>query len=178
MQFKLSAIAALASVAAATPVLNARDTTCAANAVTAINALTEESQNIAKSVANLNANTIVIEVPKILQSTVQEVRTMSTGVGLPCEGELTEAEQQQICDATGRLISAEEDLVKAFSSRKNLIGSFGLGAPVSAVALDLEGADQLVFQIADSTPVCGKSLQDLENTLGKDIQDLIEQYGL
>ncbi|KAL4792601.1 hypothetical protein BDV19DRAFT_391908 [Aspergillus venezuelensis] len=173
MQFKLSAIAALASVAAASPVLNTRETTCAADAVTAINGLTEASHKVGNSVSTLTVQNSIIRGQEIIQGTVQVVRSTVAGVGLPCEGELTEAEQQQICDATSQLIIAEEDLLRALASKGGLLGSTPFSAPLAAAGRTLEGTtDELLFQIVGSTPACGKSLDDLRKALDKDFQGL------
>ncbi|KAL4966426.1 uncharacterized protein BDV14DRAFT_198883 [Aspergillus stella-maris] len=173
MQFKLSAIAALASVAAASPVLNARETTCAADAVTAINGLTEASRKIGDSAATLTFQNIIVKGPQIIQGTVQIAQTTAAGVGLPCNGELTQAEQQKICNATSELILAEEDLLKAISSKQGVLGATPFGAPVAAAGEALERTtDKLLFEIVDSTPACGKSLDDLRKALDQDFQDL------
>ncbi|KAL2829571.1 hypothetical protein BJY01DRAFT_254977 [Aspergillus pseudoustus] len=188
MQFKLATLATLLAVAAAAPAKR-DDPTCAPNVVAVLNTATDLAS-------------FFTSVPSTIQGLADNIRNLSSGAGLPGQGQLSEEEQKQICAATSGLVTADTQLVQILSGKQGLLASTPFTAPLASVGRVLEGATEIclltttsltfssscfasklipsvqnfLLPIVDATPACGSSVTDLVSTLNQGLDQLIEGY--
>ncbi|KAL4904157.1 hypothetical protein BDW74DRAFT_179249 [Aspergillus multicolor] len=175
MHFKATALASLLSLAAAGPI-SARESSCATNAVTTLNSLTEEINTLKTTTQNINAANFFVGVPNVISGTVNTITKASNAVTtLQCNEELSEEDQKKVCTAAEAFVTADEGLIKSLSERKNLLTLTPFAPPLLEVSRQLERVtDNVVFSALEAAPTCAGSVKELAQALGDDVKQLEE----
>ncbi|RDW84067.1 uncharacterized protein DSM5745_04393 [Aspergillus mulundensis] len=175
MYFKATAIATLLSLAAAGPIAT-REASCATNAVTTLNSLTDEVNGLKTTAQGITLAGMFIKIPTLITGTTKTISTATlAATNLRCDEELSEEDQKKVCAAAEAFVKADQGLVYVLIGKQGIINYGPFAAPLQAVTRQFESAtDSLVFGVLDAAPTCAGSVEELVKTLDKDTQHLQE----